>query len=106
METSHNYIAPRNGNRSLLGAAIAQVKSELSQMRDELQAARAEVARLKRTLGWRTTHEHNFSQTNIRRLRREVALYCHPDRGGDLDVMRRVNSLFDDLEGTLTAEQQ
>ena len=33
-------------------------------------------------------------------LRRDVAFYCHPDRGGDGNVMRRVNLLFDSLMDT------
>lgn len=106
METSNNYITTMPGQRSLLGAAIAQVRTEMSQMKIELDAARAEVARLKRTLCWRTSYANTYSHTNLRRLRREVALYCHPDRGGDVNVMQRINALFDDLEGTLCAESR
>lgn len=31
-------------------------------------------------------------------LRKRILFYCHPDRGGDEVLMKRLNVLFDDLE--------
>ncbi len=36
----------------------------------------------------------------IRPLRRQIVFYCHPDRGGDAILMRKLNAFFDALENS------
>ena len=69
--------------------AIAGVHDKMSSLQEELREAHDELATLK----------NGLAATNIGSLRREVAFYCHPDRGGNGLLMRRLNVLFDFLQG-------
>ena len=83
--------------RSSLVSAIATVHSEFAQMKSQLRAAHAEIARLKRRPR-RAARPPRLPEEDLSSLRRHVAFHCHPDRSGDGDLMRRLNVLFDYLE--------
>jgi hypothetical protein len=39
-----------------------------------------------------------FGTMSLHELRRRLAFYCHPDRGGDQRLMQSINVLFDYLD--------
>ena len=90
--------AVRNQRTTLIDA-IANVHVEFAQMRNELSAAQREIARLRRKLSQRRQSQP-APDLDLASLRRNVAFYCHPDRSGDGDLMRRLNVLFDYLESS------
>jgi hypothetical protein len=59
---------------------IAQLNEELSRYRTHGRPARVQVS----DFGW---------------LRRRIAHFLHPDRGGDNELMARLNALLDYVEG-------
>jgi hypothetical protein len=69
--------------------------SAVAQMRVQLTEANHKIARLHEALRVRS-----LSTAELSTLRRRVAYYCHPDRGGDAELMRRLNVLFDRLEAS------
>jgi hypothetical protein len=83
---------------SSLFGEIASFHGQFVQMQVELDAARREIARLKKSLAERGATPLALPETNLSSLRRGVAFYCHPDRSGDGELMRRLNVLFDYLE--------
>jgi hypothetical protein len=87
----------RQLHSSLFGE-IANFHGQFVQMQTELDAARREIARLKKSLAERAVRFPVLPETNLPSLRRHVAFYCHPDRSGDGELMRRLNVLFDYLE--------
>ncbi len=60
-------------------------------LRDDLQAARWRIAQLEQQAARRRPV---VDMT----LRRDTAFYCHPDRGGNVELMARLHALFDTLE--------
>jgi hypothetical protein len=68
-----------------LAEAVAGLRAELDRTRAQLRHAQ-EIPKMK------------FSADQLTSLRRRVAFYCHPDRGGDVVLMRDLNTLFDVLE--------
>ena len=87
----------RTLHSSLFGE-IASFHGQFVQMQAELDAARREIVRLKKSLAERGVTSLVLPETNLSSLRRHVAFYCHPDRSGDDELMRRLNVLFDYLE--------
>ena len=67
------------------------INQELCNALRENRELRQEVAE------WRTRHR-TLTGTDLPALRRRVAFCCHPDRGGDADLMGTLNALFDVLE--------
>ena len=81
------------------GASVVETIGDLhhafATMKQALSEARHEISRLHRQL----VHQRaQVSQEELATLRRRVAFRCHPDRGGDADLMSRLNLLFDSLE--------
>lgn len=84
--------------RPSLRDAISGLHLEFAQMRDDLRQAHREIGALKRELRSRPTKAiPPMPDSNLGSLRRMVSFYCHPDRGGDERLMRRLNVLFDFL---------
>ena len=90
--------APVLNHRASLIDAITSVHVEFAHMKDELEAAHREIARLKQRLSPGRPPRNPIGDIDLPSLRRHVAFYCHPDRAGDGDLMRRLNVLFDYLE--------
>jgi len=66
-----------------------EVAREVRKMQRKLQSAQQTIASLKRELD---------QKTDVKVLRKRLVFHCHPDRGGDLELMQRLNALFDQLE--------
>lgn len=81
-----------------LADVIRSLRNELERMQRELADARDELSSL-RSERARAAHALRSTQPNLDlgALRRQLAFYCHPDRGGDPKVMRGINTLFDFL---------
>ena len=73
---------------------IAGVHSRLETLRGELREAREEIKSLRGRLA-----TNSIPQAELGSIRRQVSFYCHPDRGGNGLLMRRLNALFDILQG-------
>ena len=93
-------IAAVREQHNTLIDAIANVHTEFAQMRNELSAAQREIARLRRKLSEHRRSQPMAPELDLSSLRRNVAFYCHPDRSGNVDLMRRLNVLFDYLESS------
>ncbi|MDH5673427.1 MAG: hypothetical protein OEZ06_14835 [Myxococcales bacterium] len=78
--------------------SVAGVQLGFSRMRRELDEARREVERLRRELDHSRGLRARPPEADVSGLRKRAALYCHPDRGGDDGLMRRLNAVFDYLE--------
>jgi hypothetical protein len=87
----------RTESRSLV-SAIRSLRDEFSTVAAELRDAQSEIARLRRELTCLRAANPTPSDLNLASLRREVTFACHPDRGGNEQVMCRVNVLFDHIE--------
>jgi hypothetical protein len=83
---------------STLVDTIAELKREFTRIQDELREARGEISRLRRKLGRRRLLSRAVSEIDIESLRRKVACFCHPDRGGDNELMSTINMLLDLFE--------
>jgi hypothetical protein len=81
-----------------LSGEIASFHGRVVELQVALDAANREIARLRETLSERAAGSTPLPETNLASLRRHVAFYCHPDRSGDGELMRRLNVLFDYLE--------
>jgi hypothetical protein len=82
-----------------LGETIDRLGSEFSNMRSSLRDANSEITRLKSELARVSPQRSVMSKRDIAALRRRVAYHCHPDRGGDVEVMTDLNLLFDFVTG-------
>jgi hypothetical protein len=67
--------------------AIGRLKLELTRVTHMLYAAQGQREMLARKI----------AVVDVESLRKDLALYCHPDRGGDVSVMQRINVLCDAL---------
>jgi len=83
---------------SSLGATISNLGAQFSQMRTSLAAAKNEISRLRTELAKLRPSRKRMPKADVASLRRKVAYHCHPDRGGDTDLMSNMNTLFDYLE--------
>ncbi len=84
--------------------SIVWLKRRFTEMEDELRRAESEVTRLRRELS-RVRLQHE-AQVDVSHLRRRVAFYCHPDRGGDTELMARLNCMFDWVEALQRASAE
>ncbi len=100
MKVAANTKSAVPGRTHSLVDAIAKLQFEFSSMKTELLQANSENAKLKGDLAkWQSCRD--LPESEIASLRRRVAFYCHPDRGGDSDLMSRLNTLFDALTCTV-----
>ena len=81
----------------ILVETIAQLRSEFINLKTELLKAHDENARLKGELEKSRQPVNPASNFDLPSLRRRVAFCCHPDRGGDIELMKDINFLFDSL---------
>jgi hypothetical protein len=81
-----------------LAETVGAFRRDMVRLRAELQEAHREIGRLKRELGQVPAAPPVAGKTKLRVLRRQVSFYCHPDRGGDENLMKSLNALFDYLE--------
>lgn len=91
-------MTTRTQPASRLTDAIALLRDQFSTLQQELDGLRAENERLHSELAAIRYERRQLQGVNLRSLRRRVAVYCHPDRGGNNEVMCNLNTLFDALE--------
>lgn len=84
----------------LLVDTIARLRSEFIDLKTQLIKAHDENTRLKKELEERRQKTNSTSNFDIPSLRRKVTFCCHPDRGGDIELMKDINLLFDSLSHT------
>ena len=77
---------------------ITELKREFARMQEELREAHGEINRLQRKLDRRGSLSRFAPEVDVESLRRKVAVCCHPDRGGDNELMSTMNMLLDLLE--------
>jgi len=83
---------------SLLSDTIADLRERFTSLQDEIDDLREENDALRGELERGSFEARQLQSVDLRALRRRVALYCHPDRGGSNQVMCDLNVLFDALE--------
>ncbi|MBW2277116.1 MAG: hypothetical protein JRF63_06465, partial [Deltaproteobacteria bacterium] len=82
-----------------LSTTIGRLRSEFSSLRNELSDTKRENNALRSELDlWRSKYQA-LRGSDMASLRRNVSFYCHPDRGGNTELMSRLNALFDFLAG-------
>jgi hypothetical protein len=81
-----------------LSETVGAFCRDLLRLRSELDDAHTEIRRLRAKLGLRPSGPRTVISLRLRALRRQVSFHCHPDRGGDENLMKKVNALFDYLE--------
>ncbi len=97
--------APANlcAGSSLL-TTITRLAAELTDLKSQLRQARLDVSRLSLMLARTRNRPRPVDPGELEGLRRRVAYYCHPDRGGDGELMSRLNRLFDALQNQSSSE--
>jgi len=81
--------------RRSLTETIADLRVEFDNIKNELRSAYSEKDRLMGDLAkWRARYR-TLPEMDLGKMRRRLAFYCHPDRGGDAALMSNVNQLFD-----------
>jgi hypothetical protein len=94
-------MAGREQLKAALRTAVPkrERRSDIDDLRKEIAVLRRRVAELEQELAHRSLCglETPFSKKELRQLRRGVSMYVHPDIGGDNDLMRDLNALFDVL---------
>jgi len=81
-----------------LGESITRLGTEFLHMKSSLREAQCEIARLRGELARLRLPRRRIPNSDMASLRRQVAYHCHPDRGGDAELMSNLNTLFDFLE--------
>lgn len=81
-----------------LGETITRLGTEFLHMKTSLREAQCEIARLRGELARLRFPKRRMPNADVAALRRQVAYHCHPDRGGDPELMSNLNTLFDFLE--------
>lgn len=81
-----------------LGETITRLGTEFLHMKSSLREAKSEIARLRGELARLRLPRRRLPKADMASLRRQVAYHCHPDRGGDAELMSNLNTLFDFLE--------
>lgn len=89
----------RAGSVSLV-ETIATLNDQFANMRENLRDAHSEIDRLSDELHIWETLCRAIPDLDLASLRRQTAFRCHPDRGGDEQLMSSLNVLFDFFEGS------
>jgi len=81
--------------------SVSWIRNRVGDMQGRLSEAQAEIERLRAELARARSQSQPVSvpEMDLGSLRRQVAFFCHPDRGGDGALMSKLNTLFDSLEG-------
>ncbi len=106
MNLANTYDEQPRSAQPTLRDAIAGVHNKLFDLKAELREAHQKIAVLKQELATNRPDFRTMPESNLSGLRRDVAFYCHPDRGGNDLLMRRLNVLFDYLRDTLDQPQR
>jgi hypothetical protein len=88
--------------RQSIVEAVLKLRAEFSSMKNELHLVHCENAKLRGELARWRSRCRGMPELDLSALRRRVAYYCHPDRGGDADLMSKLNTLFDFLAVLVT----
>ena len=78
--------------------AVSQIRTQFASMRAELEEARYVVACLQSDSRHQRAKQREVNDVPVATLRRQIAYRLHPDRGGDAEIMARLNALFDLIE--------
>ena len=89
-----------------LAGAIGELHSQFAVIQEELRFAHTELDRLRGVLFTWQAHFEKLPCLNLSSLRRHAAFYCHPDRGGNVELMSGLNVLFDILEHSQKLSEQ
>ena len=92
------YRPPSTAGFPSLTETVGEFCRDIVRLKDELRESRLEVGRLQRELAAGKGPSPRTPGSGLNAMRREISFYCHPDRGGDNELMQRVNALFDYLE--------
>jgi hypothetical protein len=84
-------------HRQTIVEAVLKLRAEFSSIKDELHIVHSENTKLKGELARWQSRCRGAPELDLAMLRRQVSFYCHPDRGGDGDLMSKLNTLFDYL---------
>ncbi len=95
--------SPLGNGRPSMAESVARLRMEFSNIRAELQVTKSENNRLKDELDEFRSKYEALPNLEVPKLRRCVTFYCHPDRGGDDEIMSKLNVLFDFLASVQTA---
>ena len=101
MHSTASMAGPTSTSLSLV-ETITDLRSRFTNMKDELQVAHCEIARLRNQLDSWNSLLQAMPELDLASLRRQTAFHCHPDRGGNAAVMCRLNTLFDFIENAGT----
>ncbi len=82
--------------------AVSRVREKLASMRAELDESREDVSRLTGEVRFRRSQQRRVREVAVGSLRRRLAYRFHPDRGGDTELMSRLNLLLDVVESLQT----
>lgn len=78
---------------------VSRLCTEFSAIQKELEDARSENDKLKNELKrWRSKW-NTLPRVDTSSLRRSVAFFVHPDKGGDTEIMSKLNVIFDFING-------
>jgi hypothetical protein len=97
MHTTTTLTNQRSKGTPSIAQAVKELRMEFSCVKSELHDAKRENDRLKNELAKCGSLYQALSDLEISKLRRRVTFYCHPDRGGDGELMSTLNALFDCL---------
>lgn len=102
MESIQRYDRYEPAAAASLTSVIARVHQDMLDLKQQLDEAHMEIGRLRQQLTGRRGERLPNLDVELRPLRRQVAFHCHPDRGGDDALLKRLNALFDTLEALET----
>lgn len=97
MNTTTTIANQRSKGAPSIAQAVKELRMEYSCVKTELHNAKLENDRLKSELAKCGSLYQALSNIELPKLRRRVTFYCHPDRGGDGELMSTLNALFDSL---------
>jgi len=103
MNLTRKYKKSDRPAPAALRDVIAGVHDKLETLRGELREAREEIIALRRELAM-SAESRAIPQEELGSIRRQVSFYCHPDRGGNGLLMRRLNVIFDFLQSGKSAQ--
>jgi hypothetical protein len=78
--------------------AVSRIRTQFAAMKEELEESRYVIASLQSDLRCKRAKQRAVNEVPVAALRRQIAFRLHPDRGGDGEMMARLNALFDLIE--------
>jgi hypothetical protein len=86
-----------SGQLSGLREKMMSLEQECYEAKTELRKVLRDNVALTWKLNLRPPKYRGIPNIDLPSLRRQLTFYCHPDRGGDGELMRRIIELFDFL---------